>query len=86
MRHHELKTWPGPFAKAKAGLKTYEIRVNDRGFSEGDSVRLNEWDPTDNRGATGASLDFTIGHVTEGGRWGLPPDLCVFSLLPSRAP
>lgn len=90
-RTHELKTWPGPFAEVKAGRKLHEVRDNDRGFAAGDVVVLREWDPTPSlytpHGYTAApSLRFTIGHVSEGGTWGLPRNLCVFTLLPEGTP
>jgi hypothetical protein len=78
--HHELKTWPGPFAAAKSGQKRHEVRVDDRTYAAGDTVRLREFNPTSGT-YSGNALEFTIGHVTRGGEWGIPPGLCVFSLL-----
>lgn len=90
MRTHELKTWPAAFAAVKAGTKRHEIRANDRDYAEGDVVVLREWDPTPFNfspyGYTSApSLRFIIGTVTPGGQWGLPPGLCVFTLLPGAS-
>ncbi len=79
MSHHELKCWPEAFDLVAIGLKTFEIRVNDRGFLPGDGVELRRWDPSTAR-YTGQRLTGRIGHVVTG-RWGLPPELCVFSLL-----
>jgi hypothetical protein len=42
---HELKTWPQYFCRVKDGSKTFEVRKNDRGFQNGDTVILREWDP-----------------------------------------
>lgn len=59
------------------GSKTFEVRVNDRGFQKGDHVLLREFDPRivtvvgdfghsyeEERGFTGAKdLEFKIGYV-----------------------
>lgn len=43
---HELKIHPTHYWRAKEGIKTFEIRENDRVFQMGDEVVLKEWDPT----------------------------------------
>lgn len=42
---HELKIWPQYYLPVAEGHKTFEVRVNDRGFQSGDTVVLKEWDP-----------------------------------------
>lgn len=87
-RDHHLKCHPGPFAALKRGDKRHEIRVNDRAFTVGDILHLREWDPSPEgtnpipRGYTGDSLSATVTYITEGGTWGLPPNICVMSLGP----
>jgi hypothetical protein len=76
---HELKTWCEPFEAVWSGLKTYEIRKNDRGFQHGDTLCLREWDRHTEQ-YTGRVVTAEVGFATEG-TWGLPPDLCVMSLL-----
>ncbi len=62
---HNLKIHPRPFAEARAGLKRYEVRRDDRDFQVGDLVRLQEWDPA--RGYTGEELlPQAIGCITRG--------------------
>ncbi len=45
MTTHDLKIWPPFFQDLTAGVKTAEVRRNDRDFREGDSLLLREWDP-----------------------------------------
>ena len=46
---HELKTWPQYFCRVADGTKTFEVRKNDRGFQQGDTVILKEWSPETER-------------------------------------
>lgn len=72
---HELKIWPDYFKAVKLGIKTFEVRLNDRGFQKGDQVVLKEFNPKSIK-FTGEILKFEIGYV-------LPIDdrRVVFSLL-----
>lgn len=85
---HELKTWPKEFQAVLEGAKRHEVRrSDDRTFRKGDEVVLQEYRTAQPGklvlavGYTGRELTFTIGHVTAGPSWGLPEDLCVFTLL-----
>jgi hypothetical protein len=95
MRTHDLKCWPAPFAAVLSGEKKHEIRVDDRGFAVGDVLHLREWDPTPIKvpitawstvmtdgwaGYTARSLRVRVTHLTPGGAWGLPANLCVMSI------
>lgn len=40
---HALKTLPEFFKASAAGVKSFEIRKNDRPYQIGDYVALNEW-------------------------------------------
>lgn len=40
---HELKTWPEYFEEIFSGLKSFEVRENDRQFRVGDILHLREW-------------------------------------------
>lgn len=73
---HELKILPQYYCRVADGSKTFEVRKNDRGFQQGDSVLLREWEEP--LGYTcKKSLFFRIGYVlpVEGNN-------VVFSLLP----
>jgi hypothetical protein len=40
---HELKCWPQYFEALY--VKTFELRLDDRGYQKGDVLHLREWDP-----------------------------------------
>ena len=42
---HTLKTWPEYFSAVVLGHKRFEIRKNDRDFSVGDTLILEEYNP-----------------------------------------
>jgi hypothetical protein len=41
---HELKTWPEYFDHIWDGSKTFELRIDDRGFENGHHLHLREYD------------------------------------------
>jgi hypothetical protein len=45
MAEHDLKVWVGYFDPIKDGIKTFEIRKNDRNYQVGDTLRLREYAP-----------------------------------------
>lgn len=47
---HALKTEPVHFEASAAGIKGFEVRKNDRPYSTGDYVALNEWNGEDYTG------------------------------------
>lgn len=42
---HDLKCWPEYFKDIESGVKTFDYRVDDRGFRIGDLLFLREWCP-----------------------------------------
>jgi len=80
---HELKTHPPYFAKVVSGEKAFELRVNDRDFRVGDTLRLLEWEPNAAR-FTGNKIDCQVTYIAQG-VFGLPPDLCVMSVAATTA-
>lgn len=60
---HYLKTWPEYFGVILSGAKRFEIRKNDRGFSVGDELVLQEF--TSQGGFTGREIDARITYLTD---------------------
>jgi hypothetical protein len=81
---HELKTWPGSFALVNNEVKTHEIRKQDRPFATNDNLWLREFDPQTSQ-YTGKSTLVRVTHISNGGEWGLPADLCVMSIRRIRS-
>ena len=42
---HYLKTYPPFFRDTLKGLKDFEFRLNDRNYTKGDYIVLEEWEP-----------------------------------------
>ncbi|WP_028471320.1 DUF3850 domain-containing protein [Neptunomonas japonica] len=59
MKKHHLKTDPQIFQQNLAGLKPFEIRLNDRDFAVGDILVLQETTTTGFRIQEGAPLEYT---------------------------
>ena len=80
--NHKLKTWPVYFQAVWDGVKTAEIRKDDRGFAVGDTLYLEEWNPTTGT-HTGRRLSATISHIVKGAPF-LPADIAMLSLTGVR--
>lgn len=83
-KKHSLKIWPRFYDPVDLGLKTFEVRKNDRDYRAGDLVIMREWDPE-----AGAYTDkpelgpYVIGYVLALG--GANYGYVAFSLLPVDA-
>lgn len=65
-RTHDLKIRPEYFAPLIVGRKNFEIRRDDRGgFSEGDILRLREWDSKSGE-YTGREASAGVEYVLQG--------------------
>jgi ASCH domain. len=82
MEHH-LKTWPQLFEAVASGVKTFDIRVNNRNFQTGDILVLEEWDPKTQL-YSGRALCRRVGFLLQG-EFGLAPNTCCMSLLPENS-
>jgi hypothetical protein len=79
MQDHELKTWPIFFSPLRNGVKTFDIRKNDRDFQVGDRVIFNEYDQTNDR-FTGRIVTRHITYIMQGGQMGLPEGYVIMAL------
>lgn len=59
---HCLKCWPEYFNDIKAGIKTFEVRKNDRPFQVGHPILLQEYNPETNS-YTGKEWSGTITYL-----------------------
>lgn len=62
---HELKTLPEFWILVAEGVKTFEIRKNDRNFGIGDELILQEWNGTT---FTGLSSTRFVSYMTDFGQ------------------
>lgn len=77
-QHHELKTETEFYQAFEKGLKTFELRVNDRDFKVGDMVTLIE---VVSGVITGRRIFAKeIKYILYGGQFGLPETHCILQL------
>lgn len=79
---HELKTWLEFYQPIEDGIKTFEIRKNDRDFRVGDSLILLEWNPY-GENYTGRGTIRYITYITD---WEQKPGFVVMSISPTPSP
>ena len=78
---HYLKTRSPYFSEVERGIKTFEVRRDDRGFSVGDILVLQEFDIVNKR-YTGNMLSRSIVYKLEGDQFGIEAGYCVLGLGP----
>lgn len=77
---HHLKTIQPYFDQLYLGLKTFELRKNDRNYQVGDLLVLQEYD-IDTGNLTGCQVEKVISHVLENAeQFGLMEGYCVLSI------
>jgi len=80
---HYLKCHIPFYGLIEDGLKTFDVRKNDRGFKAGDYILFEEFNPQNDR-RTGNEIEVFIPYVFYGGAFGLPPELCVIGIEPTN--
>jgi Domain of unknown function (DUF3850) len=96
MTEHRVKSWPHYFDLVHSGLKTFELRRNDRNYQAGDTIVLCEWihDETPHGVAsryTGRECRRRIAYVLRPEvdanlakpqpQWGLEAGYCILGLM-----
>lgn len=79
MSIHKLKTWPEPFQAIQDGVKPWEFRKDDRGFSEGDVLILEEY-KLEPEGYTGKIITRIVTYILRGPQFGIPKGYCIMTL------
>ncbi|HRI61220.1 MAG TPA: DUF3850 domain-containing protein, partial [Saprospiraceae bacterium] len=74
---HELKCVNPYFSEVFCGLKTFEVRKNDRDFQLDDNIILKEYE---NEQYTGDEVYATITYILPGGQFGIEPGYVVMGI------
>ena len=85
---HELKTDPDVFNAVCEGMKSFEIRKDDRGFKEGDSLLLRKTDlsaqdafnKNESLGYTGEEIIVGVTYILRGPVYGLSEGWVIMSI------
>lgn len=86
---HHLKTTDRYFDAVEDGSKTFEVRLNDRGFQTGDLLVLRRYEET--KIGLRPTIPFReirkrVTFVLQGGQFGIDPRYCVLGLGPVAQP
>lgn len=89
MATHDLKTDPDAFDAVESGRKKFEIRYDDRGYSDGDELVLWRTKHTGAQMKAGALLEYTapalhvrVTHILRGPIYGLAEGWVCMSIEP----
>lgn len=72
---HDLKVWPEFFEPLSSGEKSFELRLDDRGFRAGDTLLLREWSKAD--GYSGRQIERVVTYIAGGEPWLSPNYVCM---------
>ena len=85
---HQLKTDPEAFDAVASGIKTFEIRKNDRRYAVGDTLVLCRTESTSEDMKAGAALKYTgdilqrvVSHILHGPIYGLSEGWVIMSFV-----
>ena len=79
MKVHHIKTIEPFFTELVNGTKTFEARLNDRDYKEGDLVCACKFEPE--TGLTGHRFTFKAGFILYGPSYGIQEGYCVISAI-----
>jgi hypothetical protein len=75
---HEIKCWPKYFKDLESGIKTFEIRKDDRYYQVGHFLEVREWEPI-KRIYTGNKLSCEITYKLNDCKF-LQPGYCALGI------
>lgn len=75
---HQLKCWPEYYSMIAEGIKTFDLRKNDRGFKVGQQIQFEEWSPN-LKEYSGRVTQRRIVYILENFT-GLLPGYCILGL------
>jgi hypothetical protein len=78
---HHLKTWPEFYRAIERKEKTFDIRLNDRGFKVGDFLMLNEYDGA-TKYYTGHTQYMEVTYMLKGIQWGIVNGYAILGIKP----
>jgi hypothetical protein len=77
-QHHYLKTEKEYYQDVERGVKTFELRKNDRNFQVGDMLFLCETIAGEHTGNRLPPLEIT--YILHGGKYGLQEGYCILGI------
>ena len=83
---HELKTWTEYYESLEKGIKTFELRKDDRPFAALDTLIAQEWDNI-KKEYTGKEISFIITYILRDcPEFGLKKGYVILGIQPKREP
>lgn len=76
---HRLKTWDEFMMDIATGKKSFEVRINDRGFDEGHVLLLEGWDNKEKH-YTEKVIEAEVTYILHGGHFGIEEGYCVMGI------
>ena len=80
MKEHFLKIWPVYFTDVQKRLKNFEVRKDDRNYSVGDVLILQEYNIEEQK-YTGNEIRKTVSYKLSGGQFGIETGYCILGLI-----
>jgi len=76
---HRLKTWDEFMMDIATGKKSFEVRLDDRGFDEGHVLLLEGWDNTEKK-YTEKVIEAEVTYILYGGQFGIEEGYVVMGI------
>ena len=80
MKSHEIKVDPELFRDIRVGLKTAEVRKDDRGYQVGDILIIYPFDIGTQKRTSSNFIHREVTHKVDGGKYGIEAGYCLLSM------